>query len=133
MRLGPALLLAGAVVAMAPSESAAQKKQRDLITREEIGKSGQKDQDLRAVIRALRPHFLEGPRGVRTLGGGAIAPILIVVDGARMAPEVLTQIMAVDVKEVRYLEPARSQNEYGINANSGAIVVKMILAKDKEK
>lgn len=134
MRIGIlAMFMAGALLIAAPTESFAQKKQRDVITREEIEKSGQKDLDLFAVIRALRPHFLEGPRGVRTLGGGAIYPVLVVVDSKRQSPEILTQIMALDVKEVRYLEPARSQNEYGINANGGAIVVKMIGAKEKEK
>src|SRR5687768_17236199 len=105
MRLALALMVAGGLVFMAPSEAAAQKKQRDVITVQEIEKSGQKDQDLFAVIRALRPHFLEGPRGVRSLGGGAIYPVLVVVDGKRDSPEVLAQIMAKDVKEVRYLEP----------------------------
>ena len=40
---------------------------------------------------------------------------------------------AIDAKEVRYLDPTKSQNEFGINANSGAIVVKTMNAKDKEK
>ena len=44
----------------------------------------------------------------------------------------LVTIMAKDVKEVRYLDPNRSQNEYGTTANGGAIVVKLLSAKEKK-
>lgn len=133
MRLGLALLFAGAVLAATPTQAFAQKKQRDLITREEIEKSSQKDLDLFTAIKAIRPQFLEPPRGARSMGGGAMNPILVVIDGRRDSPEVLAQIRAADVKEVRYLDPARSQNEYGITANSGAIVVKLLASEKKEK
>ena len=133
MRLRLALLLAGAFLVAAPSSSFAQKKQRDVITNDEIAKSGSKDLDLLSAIKALRPHFMEMPRGARTLGGSAINPIMVVIDGRRGDAEMLTTLKATDAKEVRYLDPNRSQNEYGINANSGAIVVKLMGAKDKEK
>jgi hypothetical protein len=134
MRIGiAALVMAGAFLTLAPTESFAQKKQKDVITREEIEKSGQKDLDLLQAIKALRPQFLEGPRGVRTMGGGAIYPTILVVDGRRMGElDGLSQIMAMDVREVRYLDPSKSQNEYGINANGGAVVVKLMSSK-KEK
>jgi hypothetical protein len=133
MRLGSALLVVGALIAGTPGDAFAQKKQRDLLTIEEIEKSGQRDLDLLQAIKALRPNFLEMPRGQRTMGGGAIMPIMVVVDGRRGEEEALSQMRAIDVKEVRYLDPSKAQNEYGINANSGAIVVKTMSAKDKEK
>jgi hypothetical protein len=133
MRLGFALLFAGAVLAATPAQAFAQKKQRDVITREEIEKSSQKDLDLFTAIKAIRPSFLEPPRGSRSLGGGAMNPLLVVIDGRRDGPETLAQIRAADVKEVRYLDPTRSQNEYGITANSGAIVVKLLASEKKEK
>ncbi len=120
-----ALLVAWAVVAVAPSSSLAQKKSRDLITREEILKSYQANLDVFAVIRALRPHFLAAPRGVRSLGGGGTAALAVYVDRIRQTGvDQLRQMMAASVEEIRYLDPTRSESEYGITANGGAIVVK---------
>ena len=133
MRLGSALIVFGALVAVTPADGYAQKKQRDLITNEEIAASGQRDLDMLSAIKALRPAFLEMPKGQRSLGGGAIMPILVVVDGRRGEAEALEQLRAIDAKEIRYLDPTKSQNEYGINANRGAIVVKTMNAKDREK
>ncbi len=120
----------GSLLALTPDDLSAQKKQRDKITRQEIESSSQRDRDLLTAIRALRPHFLEGPRGVRTLGGGMQNPTLVVVNGRReTGADALFRIMASYVEEVRYLDPARAQNEYGVNANGGAIVVKLIDTK----
>lgn len=132
MRLALVVAAAGALLALQPSESLAQKKQRDVITNEEIAKSAQKDGDLLTAIKALRPNFLEPPKGLRTLGGGMQYPLLVVVDGRRGDSEALVQLKAIEAKEVRYLEPSRAQNEFGITANGGAIVVKLMNAKEKE-
>lgn len=131
MRLsGVALLVTGTVLAIAPSRSLAQKKQRDLITREEILKSSQADQDLYMAIKALRPRFLEMPRGTRSLGGTGTAGLAVYMDKLRQTGvDALRQIMANTVEEVRYLDPARSQNEYGVTANGGAIVIKLYKGK----
>jgi hypothetical protein len=121
------LLLSLALVGMAPSALHAQeKKSRDLITREEIENSAQKDQDIFAVIRALRPHFLAPARGIRTLGNSSTRMSLY-VDGARESDFMaLKNIMAVSVEEVRYLDPAQSEAEFGSVANGGAVIVKRI-------
>jgi len=133
MRLAFALVFACSVVATAPSYAHAQKKQRDLITREEIDKLGQDNLDVLEAIRRLRPQFLEMPKGPRTLGGGMMNPIMVVVDGRRGDSQLLQQLRALEVQEVRYLDPSKAQNDYGINANGGAIVVKLIKAKAKPK
>ena len=133
MRFALALLVAGAALTATPADAFAQKKQRDVITREEIEKSGQKDLDAMAAIKALRPHFLEMPRGVRSMGNSYFNPITVVIDGRKQDPSALVQLLAVDVKEVRYLDATRSQNEFGTAANSGAIVVRTLSAKDKEE
>jgi hypothetical protein len=130
MRFGLCLLIVGSCLMLAPSPSFAQKKQRDVISREEIQSSAQKDQDLLAVIRGLRPHFLAPPRGVRSMGGTDMMPTIVVVDGRQSGEiDALTQIIGTDVKEIRYLDPSRSQNQYGIRANGGAIVVTTLAAK----
>src|SRR5947209_3929012 len=60
-----------AALPLGPLAANAQKKQRDLITREEILASAKKDQDLFAAIKSLRPRFLDPPRGVHSLNVGA--------------------------------------------------------------
>ncbi|HEX7937802.1 MAG TPA: hypothetical protein VF483_02350 [Gemmatimonadaceae bacterium] len=123
VRLAALLFVAG--IAVAPNHARAQKKTRDVITREEILKSAQANGDLMTAIKALRPHFLEAPRGTRSIGGSGMAPIAIYVDKIRQPDgDVLSQMMANSVAEVRYLDPSRSQNEYGITANGGAIVIR---------
>jgi hypothetical protein len=123
-----ALLIVGAVIGAGPGRLHAQeiKKSRDLITRAEIEASAQRDQDIYAVIRALRPHFLAPARGIRTLGNSTTRMSLY-VDGARESDfNALKNIMAVSVEEVRYLDPSQSEAEYGSVANGGAVVLKRI-------
>jgi hypothetical protein len=119
-------LVAVMALASVPGIAQAQKKSRDLITREEILASAQKDGDLFNAIKALRPHMLEMPRGIRSMGGTmGTAPLAVYVDKIRQpGGDVLQQILANTVLEVRYLDPNRSQNEFGITANGGAIVIK---------
>ena len=76
------------------------------------------------MIRGLRPHFLAPARGIRTLGGGLRPPTALYVDGVREDANVLRTIMASSVIEVRYLDPSRSEGEYGPTAAGGAVVVK---------
>jgi hypothetical protein len=118
-------------LAGSPTLAECQKKQRDLLTREELLTLEKEDLNLFDAIRRLKPHFLEAPKGRRTLGGGAQYPIVVVVDGRRGDTQMLEQLRALDVREVRYLEPARAQSEYGITANSGAIVIKRVNATEK--
>ena len=78
-----ALLSSAGLLSLTPATAhAQQKKSRDLITREEIESSPQKDQDIYAVIRSLRPHFLAPARGVRTLGNST-SRMSLYVDGVR--------------------------------------------------
>lgn len=129
MRLVGSLAVAVVASVTQPSGLQAQKRQRDLITREEILKSSQKDGDLFQCIKALRPQFLEAPRGVRSLGGTGTAPLAIYVDKIRQSGgDALFLIMANTVAEVRYLDASQSQNEYGLSANGGAIVIKLYRA-----
>src|SRR5439155_3702700 len=115
------LLFVAAVVGgsllVVPSQAAAQKKGRNVITREEIENSAQRDGDIYGVIRALRPHFLQPPKGVRSFGGTATNPVALYVDKHR-EPDLsgLQLIMANRVDEVQYLDPSRSENEFGITA-----------------
>jgi hypothetical protein len=121
-----ALCLAIGALALTSGTAEAQKKQKDRITREEILGTSQKDADMYQVIRALRPHFLAPPKGIRSFGGSNIDPIAVVVDGRRETGiDALRLMLPADVEEVRYFEPSKSQSEFGPTASSGAIVVKL--------
>lgn len=120
----PALMLVAAGAVTVPAGLSAQKRQRDVITREELSNSGQKDQDIYAAIRSLRPHFLAPPRGVRTMGAAPPAPVVVYVDDMKSDLGALRTIPAADALEVRYLEPAKAQDEFGTTHSGGAILVK---------
>ena len=122
MAIGTAAVLLG----MSAASAHAQKRDRDVITREEIDNSAQKEQDIHAVIRSLRPHFLAPPRGMRTLGN-SMSKLGVYVDGVHETDfNALKNIPASSVLEVRYLDPSRSEGEYGADASGGAVVVKRI-------
>jgi outer membrane receptor protein involved in Fe transport len=102
-----------------------QNRQRDLITREELVQSAQKHQDLEKAIRSLRPHFLRRPAGVRSMAGMGPAAVKLYIDGIKQTElGSLVLIQTLDVEEVRYLEPARAQEQYGITHSGGVIQVK---------
>lgn len=127
-RLGmAALALVGAGLALAPGRAVAQKKDRNIISREEILNSPQKNQDILRVVRSLRPHFLAPPRGTRSLGYTAPSPTAVYINGSKSGElDALKFITAMDVMEVRYLEPAKAIDEFGQDHNGGAVLVKMM-------
>jgi hypothetical protein len=128
-----ALLAVGLCLAMSPAVSAAQdkkrKSQRDLVTRDEIMESAQREHDLYSALRSLRPRFLQPPTGIRSLGNSMQAATAVILDGKPMGDlETLRTITASTVEEVRYLEPSKAGTEYGNVANGGAVVVKLYKA-----
>ena len=120
------LLLAAAPIALTAGTADAQKRQRNVITREEIMASAHKEQDIYQVIRSLRPHFLQLPAGTRTLGNSRPNELTIAVDGKRETDvNALRTIIAKAVEEVRYLDPVQSENEFGPRSKGGAVLVKL--------
>ena len=111
---------------LSPSRTAAQKKQRDLLTRAEIQASAKRDDDLYSALRVLRPHFLETAPGQVSFGASPVMHPVAYIDG-RPEPSVdgLHTIKASDVEEVRYLDPAHAAVDYGPSASGGAVVVKL--------
>jgi hypothetical protein len=128
------LLLAGIALGIAPDQGLAQKRERDLITRAEILASAQKEQDLWFLIRSLRPHFLAPPRGIRSMAGGVTAPIAVYINGTRAGDlGHLRLVAAINVEEVRYLDPSKAENEFGLSHSGGAIMVKLVRAAELER
>ena len=145
MRMLKAGVLMMVAAALAPAAAEAQKKDRNLITREEIITSAQKDGDLYQAIRSLRSHFLNKPRGQRSMdvqrggptgmqvGSSAALEPIVYLNGNKLGElNLLKNILAADVFEVRYLDPARAQDEFGADAAGGAVVVTLVKGiKDK--
>lgn len=116
------------IISFVPASASAQKRQRDRITREEIEASPHKNLDAFQLIRNMRPHFLEPPKGVRSFGGSntAFTPIALYVDGRRDSGlDALRTMDPLTFEEIRYLDPTRAENEFGTNAANGAVVVKL--------
>ena len=123
-----ALLALATALALPAARAGAQeiKRDKDKITRAEIEASPQRDQDIYQVVRSLRPHFLRAARGIRSFNAAASPPVLY-VDGRKETDlNVLKTIPAAAVEEISYMEPARAENEFGQDAQSGAVVLKRV-------
>lgn len=118
----------GVAILLFPAEARAQKKQRDKITHSEIVASAHRELDLFQVIRALRPHFLERPKGVRSIAGNSFeGELAVYIDGKReTGVDALRLITPLTVDEVRYMEPTASATEFGPRVNMGALLIKMV-------
>ena len=104
--------------------AAPRNNQRDLLTRLEIEQSTVGMLDLFQAIRTLRPHFLEGPRGLQSRGSLASRPTAVYINRVRQAGlESMRSLSALAVEEVRYLDPTASQSEFGPVASGGAVVI----------
>jgi hypothetical protein len=113
------------LVALPDVAESQKRKQRDVISALEIDSSAFTDRDAFDMIKSLRPHFFERPKGVRTMGNSNVAGLLLVVDNVRQTDILgLKSMRATDIQEARYLDPDKSQDEFGAMYNGGAIVIK---------
>ncbi|HEU5217690.1 MAG TPA: hypothetical protein VFU23_03480 [Gemmatimonadales bacterium] len=156
IRMGAlAALVASAGTVCLPGQAEAQKRQRDVIAREEIEASAKRTGSIYEVIRGARPHFLEAPRGVRSSGigtgaankegistrrsagdgGSSASEVAVFVDNAHVGgTDMLKSILAEQVEEVRYYDPSKAESEFGMTLGAGGvIVVKMSKGKPAEK
>lgn len=112
-----------------PTTSMAQKRQRDVISRAELVDPINGDQSLYEVIRRLRPHMLVARPGVRSLGGSNAPGVSVYVDRKRdIGLDALRALRPEMVEEIRYLEPAKAESEFGFAAGGGAVMVKLYKA-----
>lgn len=131
-RLG-SFVVACAIAALAcgpTTHSAPSPRDRDLLTHAEIVGASREGSDLYETLQALRPHFLQAPLGIQR--GSAPQGTAVYVDSKRAGGvEVLRNIFAGNVEEVRYLGPTQSQNELGPTASQGALMVRMRRPSDR--
>lgn len=137
------------MVLVGTSVSEAQKKDRDLITREELVQAANRSPDLLLAVRSLRSHMVDttrgSSRGVRSMdvaapgrtSTGAAASMgatrntaaptpTLYVDGQKIGHLTLMKdILTIEVEEVKYLNPNRAANDLGLGHEGGAIMVKM--------
>lgn len=112
-----------------PGEAEGQPRERNRITKEELEQFHENRSDLFRAVRSLRPHFVQGSRGTRSVGGGAMVvtrPVLY-VNGSRMADvAMLTDIMTRDVAEVRFIPPTEAAMTYNAEHGAGVILVTLV-------
>ena len=141
-----------ATVILLPTAASGQdkpKRERDVISRQELVEADSKFPDLYQAISRLRPHFTAPHRGPRTTGvqpgspgapmcnetidrncavrqgGYAAVSVVIYLDGVKAGDaDVLRGIRTGDIEEVRFLNANRAASEYGIGHEGGAILVK---------
>jgi hypothetical protein len=109
-------------VVSAPQPMPKQRKDPNVITEAEL--TSRSALTARQVIEQLRPQFLR-VRGTTTLGNAQTADVIwVYFDGTRMGTlEVLNNIGAHEIREIRYLNPSEATNRYGTGHVQGAILV----------
>lgn len=95
----------------------------NVIVREEFQDPRIVGMDALNAIRQLRPAFfrLAGPQSAVNAGAGTVQ---VSLDYGPLVP--VAQLAAFDTPnlyEVRYLEPTAAQARFGLNANSGPVIV----------
>lgn len=119
-----AALLAGEVPALAAQE--APRRERDLITQEELDQEAARSPDLFRAVRILRRHFMEGPRGTRSMGAGMVntRPIVYLNDNRMGDVAILRDIPTREVAEIRFIPPTEASTRYGMDHGGGVILVR---------
>jgi hypothetical protein len=147
-----ALLTIGGLLAPLGLQAQKPKRDRDVITRDELVEADTKSPDLYQAVKRLRPHFLtvlnRGPNSTGVGPGSSGAPMcdvvrepncqtrsmgtvvalpVVYVDGMKTGdPEVLKTFATKNVEEVRYLTASKAEMEFGLGHEGGAILVKLI-------
>lgn len=103
------------------------KRQPNVISIEEIEQIRADATDAYDIVKRLRPQFLRS-RGANSFGnaaGGRSAAVpKLVVDGAPVGDiTLLSQIPAITVREIRYLNGGDATTQYGTGYDGGAVLV----------
>jgi hypothetical protein len=98
-------------------------RQPDLISRAEIVESGASD--ALEIVERLRPQFLRPRGGLSIRDGGAPSPPQVFVDGLELGgPDVLRDIPASSVMEIRYERNRDTEVRLGSGQHGGVIHVR---------
>lgn len=118
-----ALLISSLIVFSACSsrstKSAAPRPERNVVTVEELARSG--PQDVFTALQALRPHWLS-KRGSTSIVQQETVKVYL--DGSRFGgPETLRQISTHSIQRIKYLDALEATQQYGLDHGQGAILV----------
>jgi hypothetical protein len=93
---------------------------RNLLTADDI--AGRHDPDAYELVRALRPGWLRGGRGVSSLH---LSNTLVVYrDGMRLGgPEALRDVNLESIREMRFYDAIEATQRWGTDHGAGAIYV----------
>lgn len=130
-RLVLAVLVLATVVGSSDAQEAKKKRgDRNRLLQEEIVEAGAAIVTARDAVRMLRPQWLNPPMGrmassnVAGAGGGQQTLIVYVDDVRQPDLEILTQVKATDIIEMRYLDQNRAVQYRGPGHEAGVIEIK---------
>jgi hypothetical protein len=107
------------------------RRDRNVITREELADPSVAGRNVLEVVRSLRPQFLT-VRGTHTLQDTATArrvdqdagKVLASIDGTKIVSvDELAGISATSVVEIRFLTPAQAMQRFGGAAREGPVIL----------
>jgi hypothetical protein len=115
------------------------RRQRDVISKEELSAPAVRSQSVYEVVRTLRPHFLNdrGSHGIPYSGSGgtdadkvreAVNPaagrVHVSIDnGTLVSLDELKSLHANGVVEIRYLSAAAAMQKFGTKAMEGPVIL----------
>ncbi|MBW3552915.1 MAG: TonB-dependent receptor plug domain-containing protein [Gemmatimonadetes bacterium] len=92
---------------------------RNVITAEQL--ENMSNQSVYDVVRKLKPTWLQR-RGHVSFRGNT--ELLVILDDSQFHDfSLLTSMTAANVEEIRYMDPRKATNKYGIRASGGAILL----------
>ena len=113
----------GELTAVSTTAPTRQRKNLDIISREELRDPTIAGTDAMTAIRQLRPAFFR-TRGPQSFSNPNAGLVQISQDYGPLRP--VGELSGVDTRslvEVRYLNANDAQNRFGINANGGPVIV----------
>ena len=117
------LLVATAAVTAcgSPRAPSATPRNADVITAEELERAN--IGNAYHAIERLRPRFLR-VRGPSSVANASADRVIVYVDNTRMGyVDVLREIQADDIREIRYLSASDATSRFGTGHTAGAILV----------
>ena len=122
-----------ALTSTQPSSRSAGRRDRDVITRDELADPAVSGRNVLEVVRSLRPHFLTvrgghalqdtstARKGVVDLEAGKVHAS---IDGNKIISiEELSGITAGSVLEIRFLSPSQAMQRFGGTAREGPVIL----------
>jgi hypothetical protein len=98
-------------------------RNRDVITEPELNDPNYRTQNAMEVVRSLRPHFLTA-RGKNSHSDNEAGLVHISVDNGRILPaDELRNVLAMNIKEIRFLSVAAAMQKFGGAAREGPVIL----------